>query len=255
MSLGSADSRGASLRNLRDARYSVSASAFCSTYNQITVTQTLKFAGLTTQTVAVTPDPVTVSTTNFQQLPNTFVKRAGGPYPTWLPATYLPQSVSSACSCFVTPSPPVSVTATVTTGTNTVLTTVRPPSLAVMLSQTNRSTRRPHQPQQPPSPSTAGPATAPSQAATKVLPSRPRSTHLPTATPASLSAGRPPAVSLSSSARMAVAAGRLTTATCLATRSRAAMLRGLRQMDIARLISSLMSIAGTKRCCRTERCF
>jgi hypothetical protein len=115
------------LRNLRDARYSVSASAFCSTYIQATVTETSNVAALTTQTTVVTPDAVTVTSTNFMTLANTFVKRAAQAYPTWLPATYVPQSVSSACSCFVTPSAPVTVTTTVTTGTNTELTTVSQP--------------------------------------------------------------------------------------------------------------------------------
>lgn len=116
------------LRNLRDKRYSVSASAFCSTYIQSTVTETANVLAVTTETAVITPDAVTVTSTNFVTLPNTFEKRAAQPYPTWLPATYPPQSVSSACSCFVSPSAPVTVTTTITTGTNTVSTTTTAPT-------------------------------------------------------------------------------------------------------------------------------
>ena len=115
---------GPSLRNLRDKRYSASASAFCSTYIQSTVTETAKVAAITTKTDFVTPDAVTVTSTKFMTLQNTFVKRDAQAYPTWLPASYPPSRVSSACSCFVTPSAPVTVTTTITTGTDTVLTTV-----------------------------------------------------------------------------------------------------------------------------------
>ncbi len=49
------------LRNLRDARYSVSASAFCSTWIQSTVTDTDYAVATTYNTATVTPEAATIT--------------------------------------------------------------------------------------------------------------------------------------------------------------------------------------------------
>ncbi|KAK6513239.1 hypothetical protein TWF506_009399 [Arthrobotrys conoides] len=122
------------LRNLRNRKYSSSASIFCSAWLQgtattvaasttvsVTVTSTLG-AGTITQTRTTTITGVgTVFTTVFPTAINTFVKRVEIPYPPWLTSTYLPARVSSACSCFIVPPTGgvLTVTATAATQTNT----------------------------------------------------------------------------------------------------------------------------------------
>ncbi|UNI16561.1 hypothetical protein JDV02_002987 [Purpureocillium takamizusanense] len=106
------------LRNLRDKRFSASASEFCSTYIQSTVTQTA-YESTTHQTVTATPVETVAATTivytatftpgihttyvwSTIQDPRYNWKRDAPAYPTWLPVTYEPSRVSSACSCFIT---------------------------------------------------------------------------------------------------------------------------------------------------------
>ncbi|RVD88915.1 uncharacterized protein DFL_003078 [Arthrobotrys flagrans] len=129
------------LRNLRDSRYSSSASIFCSVWLQSTLTDTLSVTATSSATSTETPEPVTVTisatdtitntetvyTTEYPTAVNTFAKRGEIGYPTWLAATYPATRVSSACSCFIaSPSPPVvtTFTTTVATVTNTATTTL-----------------------------------------------------------------------------------------------------------------------------------
>ncbi|KAK6499121.1 hypothetical protein TWF481_011692 [Arthrobotrys musiformis] len=131
------------LRNLRDARYSSSASLFCSEWLQSTITNTLSLTVTASATATETPEPVTVTTettdtvtntettftTEYPTAVNTFFKRGEIGYPTWLAATYPATRVSSACSCFIS-SPSAAITATYTTTvatvTNTATTTLEP---------------------------------------------------------------------------------------------------------------------------------
>ncbi|KAF3927966.1 hypothetical protein ABW20_dc0109304 [Dactylellina cionopaga] len=132
------------LRNLKDKRYSSSASIFCSAWLQSTITNTLSVTATSSATTTETPpadtavvsETVTVTntettvTTEYPTAVNTFVKRGDDvPYPTWLTTAYAPSRVSSACSCFITsPSAPVVLTATTTiaTQTNTATVTLSP---------------------------------------------------------------------------------------------------------------------------------
>ncbi|KAK6339930.1 hypothetical protein TWF718_009319 [Orbilia javanica] len=131
------------LRNLRDSRYSSSASIFCSQFIQSTVTDTLFVTATSSETATETPEPntVTISLTDtvtktittypveYPTAVNTFFKRGEIPYPTWLPATYPVSRVSSACSCFIaSPSAPVvtTFTTTVATVTETATETLEP---------------------------------------------------------------------------------------------------------------------------------
>ncbi|EPS42052.1 hypothetical protein H072_3954 [Dactylellina haptotyla CBS 200.50] len=123
------------LRNLRDKRYSISASQFCSMWLQKTVTDTLSVTVAQSVTATETPpantlilsetvtitDTETILTTDYPTAVNTFVKRGGDiPYPPWLTATYPPVRVSSACSCFISsPSAPATITTTLTVATET----------------------------------------------------------------------------------------------------------------------------------------
>ncbi|KAJ6437412.1 PAN domain-containing protein [Purpureocillium lavendulum] len=126
------------LRNLRDKRYSVDASAFCSTYIQSTVVNTKYAIATDHQTSTQTPPPVTVTdvevtdllnptatvvVTQYSTIPDPrYNKRGAQPYPTWLSASYPPERVSSACSCFIpSPSPAIQQTVTLTTSTETVV--------------------------------------------------------------------------------------------------------------------------------------
>ncbi|KAF3218608.1 hypothetical protein TWF106_007580 [Orbilia oligospora] len=131
------------LRNLRDSRYSSSASLFCSVWLQSTLIDTLQITATASATATETPEPVTVTiettdtitntettyTTVHPTAVNTFLKRGEIAYPSWLPATYPATRVSSACSCFIaSPSPPVitTFTTTVATLTNTATVTLEP---------------------------------------------------------------------------------------------------------------------------------
>ncbi|KAI9676054.1 MAG: hypothetical protein M1817_000797 [Caeruleum heppii] len=127
------------LRNLRDKRYSSSASAFCSKFIQSTIESTVSVAASTTTTATSTPAPIvesvvesstsvvlsTTTTTSFgTEATVTLKKREAVPYPSFLATTYAPSRVSSACSCLVTPSPAATSSVTVTTGTNTLTDTI-----------------------------------------------------------------------------------------------------------------------------------
>ncbi|KAK6352125.1 hypothetical protein TWF730_008956 [Orbilia blumenaviensis] len=131
------------LRNLRDKRYSSSASLFCSEWLQSTLTNTLQITATASATATETPEPITVTVpetvtitniettyqTEYPTAVNTFVKRGEIGYPAWLSATYPASRVSSACSCFIeSPSPAVTetFTTTVATVTNTATTTLGP---------------------------------------------------------------------------------------------------------------------------------
>ncbi|UNI24913.1 hypothetical protein JDV02_010630 [Purpureocillium takamizusanense] len=122
------------LRNLRDKRYSSSASAFCSTYIQSTVVNTQYAVATDHQTSTQTPPPVTVTNvivndlnvptatevvTKYSTIADPRYKRdAAAAYPPWLSASYPASRVSSACSCFIsTPSPAIQQTVTLTTST------------------------------------------------------------------------------------------------------------------------------------------
>ncbi|GJN74754.1 PAN domain-containing protein [Purpureocillium lilacinum] len=125
------------LRNLRDKRYSSSASAFCSTFIQSTVVNTQYAIATDHKTNTETPPPVTVTNvivddllnptateivTQYSTIPDPRYKRGAQPYPTWLSASYPPERVSSACSCFIpSPSPAIQQTVTLTTSTETVV--------------------------------------------------------------------------------------------------------------------------------------
>ncbi|KAF3931103.1 hypothetical protein ABW20_dc0107367 [Dactylellina cionopaga] len=91
------------LRNLRDKRYSSSASIFCSVFLQSTITNTLTAAATSPPTVTATPpaktitisqsviitNSVTTFTTLYPPAESTFVKRGDNiPYPPWISATY-----------------------------------------------------------------------------------------------------------------------------------------------------------------------
>ncbi|KAF3187553.1 hypothetical protein TWF225_004258 [Orbilia oligospora] len=120
------------LRNLRDRKYSSSASTFCSEWLQsaattlaatatlsITVTST-PGAGTIIQARTTTITGVdTIITTVFPTAINTFVKRVEIPYPPWLTSTYPPARVSSACSCFIVPPTGGLLTVTATAATRT----------------------------------------------------------------------------------------------------------------------------------------
>jgi len=154
------------LRNLRDKRYSSSASAFCSTFIQSTVVNTQYAIATDHKTNTETPPPVTVTNviveydrppslplcarcttctqecsccpssdllnptateivTQYSTIPDPRYKRGAQPYPTWLSASYPPERVSSACSCFIpSPSPAIQQTVTLTTSTETVVAVV-----------------------------------------------------------------------------------------------------------------------------------
>ncbi|KAK6337233.1 hypothetical protein TWF718_010014 [Orbilia javanica] len=104
------------LRNLRNRKYSSSASVFCSEWLQsaattlfvtatlsVTVTSTPAVNTITQTGIITATEISTVTTTAFPTAINTFVKRVEIPYPSWLATTYLPARVSSACSCFIVP--------------------------------------------------------------------------------------------------------------------------------------------------------
>ncbi|KAI9837127.1 MAG: hypothetical protein M1837_003123 [Sclerophora amabilis] len=141
------------LRNLRDARYSVSASAFCSDYIRKTVTATIPVTGTATITDTVTPAPVvntvvdsatvtavttTTTTTSVGGPTSVYVAASSAPakrdvpYPSFLAATYPASRVSSACSCFVTPT---AATRSVTVTAGTVTTNVAVSSVGYLTSQ------------------------------------------------------------------------------------------------------------------------
>jgi hypothetical protein len=87
------------LRNLRDARYSSSASAFCTSYSQAAVTAPISTFAPVTIVPTVTPDPIvipktasiiyaiTIPYTTTTGQPSVFEKR-NAPLPSWLPGTY-----------------------------------------------------------------------------------------------------------------------------------------------------------------------
>ncbi|KAK6508035.1 hypothetical protein TWF481_006451 [Arthrobotrys musiformis] len=120
------------LRNLRNRKYSSSASIFCSEWLQsaattipatatifVTVTSAPEVETIIqTRTTTVTGTD-TVLTTIFPTAINTLVKRVEIPYPPWLANTYPPARVSSACSCFVVPPTGGVLTLTAVTQTNT----------------------------------------------------------------------------------------------------------------------------------------
>ncbi|KAI9803451.1 MAG: hypothetical protein M1833_000970 [Piccolia ochrophora] len=140
------------LRNLRDKRYSLDASAFCSVYIQSTAVTTVGVVVTKTDTATFTPSPIlvtqvvtvpttevsTITSTSYSTAVNTLRKR-DVPYPPFLATTYPPSRVSSACSCFVTPSPPVTKSTTVTTGTETLGETVTLPTVTVTATSTTTS--------------------------------------------------------------------------------------------------------------------
>ncbi|UNI16777.1 hypothetical protein JDV02_003182 [Purpureocillium takamizusanense] len=145
------------LRNLRDARYSVSASAFCSTWIQSTVTDTAYAVATGYDTATVTPEaatitdhavvPATVTTgtdtiTVYTTIPPAGpYKRGQGAYPPWLSASYPVERVSSACSCFISaPSPAIHQTVTLTTSTQTLTNTVTAETPTTTITETSTST-------------------------------------------------------------------------------------------------------------------
>ncbi|KAK6510766.1 hypothetical protein TWF506_009863 [Arthrobotrys conoides] len=126
------------LRLLRDKRYSVSASAFCSKFIQSTITDIVLVPATVTTETTKTPPPTSVTVTEISVLTETdtstsisfipttvvpipnIVKRSQIAYPSWLSTQYSPSRVSSACSCFITaPLTPTHVTNTIVTGTTT----------------------------------------------------------------------------------------------------------------------------------------
>ncbi|KAF3942419.1 hypothetical protein ABW19_dt0204687 [Dactylella cylindrospora] len=132
------------LRNLRDTRYSSSASEFCSLWLQTTITNIKSVTATVPATATSIPEAITeektvaitvtetdtVYTTEYPTAVNTFAKRGDDiGYPSWLTATYPPSRVSSACSCFITsPSAPATecTTTTVATLTETSTTILEP---------------------------------------------------------------------------------------------------------------------------------
>ncbi|KAK2592676.1 hypothetical protein QQS21_009643 [Conoideocrella luteorostrata] len=123
------------LRNLRDKRYSASASDFCSIWIQSTITNTVYAVATDRQTVTQTPVPVTATakaTVDYTYVTGTetvtkyttiadprYAKRQENIYPAWLSTSYPASRVSSACSCFIaTPSPAIKETVTLTTSTD-----------------------------------------------------------------------------------------------------------------------------------------
>ncbi|KAI9852781.1 MAG: hypothetical protein M1824_001738 [Vezdaea acicularis] len=125
------------LRRLESPEYRGSASAFCSTYIQpsittatATYTQTPSPVIVVETDITVLSTTVTTTSTDYPTAINTFKKR-DGPYPTFISATYPASRVSSACSCLVTLSSPPTPSTTVTTTLppSSVLTTITTTSL------------------------------------------------------------------------------------------------------------------------------
>ncbi|KAJ6444922.1 PAN domain-containing protein [Purpureocillium lavendulum] len=144
------------LRNLRDARYSSSASLFCSTYIQSTVTDTAYAVATAYDTATVTPDAATVTdravvgatvttgtdtVTVYTTIPPAGPVKRDNAYPPWLSASYPGDRVSSACSCFISsPSPAIHQTVTLTTSTQTLTNTVTGETPTTTITLTSTST-------------------------------------------------------------------------------------------------------------------
>ncbi|KAK6523039.1 hypothetical protein TWF281_002461 [Arthrobotrys megalospora] len=140
------------LRNLRDKRYSSSASLFCSKWLQSTITQTFYDVSTTYTTATSTPEVATITDdVTITELTTTgtvtiyptvtddprYAKRGEIGYPKWLSGTYPATRVSSACSCFiVSPSPVVHVSVTLTTSTATIVNTVTLPTITTFTTLT-----------------------------------------------------------------------------------------------------------------------
>ncbi|EPS43552.1 hypothetical protein H072_2431 [Dactylellina haptotyla CBS 200.50] len=136
------------LRNLKDQRYSSSASVFCSEWLRSTLTNTISVLSTVSVTATITPPhatltsisssiqtiTATITQTTTITAPNggggmTLVKREIIGYPAWLSATYPATRVSSACSCFISDANPPFPATTTVTATNTLRVTITLPTV------------------------------------------------------------------------------------------------------------------------------